>query len=134
MVDHSMQSSASHTSRRWLFGLLILLIIGALCWHFWPSGAHHKGTQAKSVAHTGKSGMARPGFGASAGPVPVRVAPATVGDFPVYYKALGTVTALNTVNVRTQVAGQLVKIHFQDGQMVKAGDVLAEIDPRNYES
>ncbi|MBV6749290.1 MdtA/MuxA family multidrug efflux RND transporter periplasmic adaptor subunit [Pseudomonas chlororaphis] len=134
MVDHSMQSSVSHKSRRWLFGLLILLIVGALCWHFWPSGAHHKGAQAKPAGHGGKSGMARPGFGASAGPVPVRVAPATVGDFPVYYKALGTVTALNTVNVRTQVAGQLVKINFQEGQMVKAGDVLAEIDPRNYES
>ncbi|MFZ4963315.1 MdtA/MuxA family multidrug efflux RND transporter periplasmic adaptor subunit [Pseudomonas sp. Mn2068] len=132
MVDHSMQSSAPRKSRRWLFGLLTLLIIAALCWHFWPTGDHK--TEHKPAGRTGKSGMMRPGFGAAAGPVPVRVAPATVGDFPLYYKALGTVTALNTVNVRTQVAGQLVKINFQEGQMVKAGDVLAEIDPRNYES
>lgn len=78
--------------------------------------------------------MMRPGFGASAGPVPVRVAEVTRGDFALYYKALGTVTALNTVNVRSQVAGQLVKVLFQEGQMVKAGDVLAEIDPRSYQS
>jgi multidrug efflux system membrane fusion protein len=56
-----------------------------------------------------------------------------VGDFPVYYKALGTVTAMNTVNVRTQVAGQLVKLNFEEGQLVKAGDLLAEIDPRSYQ-
>ncbi|WP_397458824.1 MdtA/MuxA family multidrug efflux RND transporter periplasmic adaptor subunit [Pseudomonas asplenii] len=132
MVDHSMQSSAPRKSRRWLFGLLTLLIIAALCWHFWPAGANK--AQHKPAGHTGKTGMMRPGFGAATGPVPVRVAPATVGDFPLYYQALGTVTALNTVNVRTQVAGQLVKINFQEGQMVKAGDVLAEIDPRSYQS
>jgi multidrug efflux system membrane fusion protein len=64
--------------------------------------------------------------------VPVRVEPVRVGDFPLYYKALGTVTATNTVNVRSRVAGELVKIHFQEGQQVKAGDLLAEIDPRPY--
>ncbi|MDZ3991547.1 hypothetical protein PspTeo4_10280 [Pseudomonas sp. Teo4] len=47
----------------------------------------------------------RPGFGASTDPVPVRVEPVRVGDFPLYYKALGTVTATNTVNVRSRVAG-----------------------------
>ncbi len=49
---------------------------------------------------------------------------------PLYYKALGTVTALNTINVRSRVGGELVKIYFEEGQMVKAGDLLAEIDPR----
>jgi multidrug efflux system membrane fusion protein len=75
----------------------------------------------------------RPGFGGSTGPVPVRVAPATTGDFPIYYKALGTVTALNTINVRSRVAGELMKINFQEGQQVKAGDLLAVIDPRSYQ-
>jgi membrane fusion protein, multidrug efflux system len=56
------------------------------------------------------------------------------GDFPVYYKALGTVTALNTINVRSRVGGELVKIAFEEGQMVKAGDLLAEIDPRSYQN
>ena len=76
----------------------------------------------------------RPGFGGATGPVPVRVAPAVKGDFPLYYKALGTVTALNTINVRSRVGGELMKISFEEGQMVKAGDLLAEIDPRPYQN
>ncbi|MGY2374946.1 MdtA/MuxA family multidrug efflux RND transporter periplasmic adaptor subunit [Pseudomonas sp. SDO524_S393] len=132
MVDQSMQSSPRN-SRRWLFGLLVLLVIAALCWKFWPGG--HKDADAqKPAGHAGKSGMMRPGFGGSTGPIPVRVAPAVLGDFPVYYKALGTVTALNTINVRSRVGGELVKIAFEEGQMVKAGDLLAEIDPRSYQN
>jgi len=131
-----MQSSASRSPRRWLFGLLVLLVIAALCWKFWPGGAAPKeGAAPKAVAgHTGRSGGMRPGFGGAAGPVPVRVAPAVKGDFPLYYKALGTVTALNTINVRSRVGGELMKINFEEGQMVKAGDLLAEIDPRPYQN
>ena len=132
MVDQSMHSSP-RKSRRWLFGLLVLLVIAGLCWKFWP--ASHKDAAAQAPAgRAGKSGMMRPGFGGAAGPVPVRVAPAVLGDFPMYYKALGTVTALNTINVRSRVGGELVKIAFEEGQMVKAGDLLAEIDPRSYQN
>ncbi|MDD2058761.1 MdtA/MuxA family multidrug efflux RND transporter periplasmic adaptor subunit [Pseudomonas sp. GD03860] len=119
--------SRSRSPRRWLVGLLILLLVAGLCWWLWPSPAAHKAAGAPG----GKGG--RPGFGAFGGPVPVRVAPATVGDFPVYLKALGTVTATNTVNVRSRVAGELVKVNFQEGQKVKTGDLLAEIDPRSYQ-
>lgn len=136
MVNHSMQSSASRHSRRWLFGLLVLLIIAGLCWKFWPAGSASKDAPAQKTAsgHVGRSGSMRPGFGGAAGAVPVRVAPAVVGDFPLYYKALGTVTALNTINVRSRVGGELMKISFEEGQMVKAGDLLAEIDPRPYQN
>lgn len=131
-----MQSSASRSPRRWLFGLLVLLVIAALCWKFWPgSAAPKEAAGQKAVAgHTGRSGGMRPGFGGASGPVPVRVAPAVTGDFPLYFKALGTVTALNTINVRSRVGGELVKIYFEEGQMVKAGDLLAEIDPRPYQN
>ncbi|WP_415262599.1 MdtA/MuxA family multidrug efflux RND transporter periplasmic adaptor subunit [Pseudomonas chlororaphis] len=136
MVDHSMQSSVSRNSRRWLLGLLVLLAIVGLCWKFWPASTTHKDAagQKAAVGHTGRSGSMRPGFGGASGPIPVRVAPATRGDFPLYYKALGTVTALNTINVRSRVAGELVKVAFEEGQMVKAGDLLAEIDPRPYQN
>ncbi|MDI1333675.1 MdtA/MuxA family multidrug efflux RND transporter periplasmic adaptor subunit [Pseudomonas sp.] len=136
MVDHSMQSSASRNPRRWLLGLLVLLVIAGLCWKFWPAGTANKdGAAPKAVAgNTGKSGGMRPGFGGATGPIPVRVAPAVKGDFPLYYKALGTVTALNTINVRSRVGGELMKISFEEGQMVKAGDLLAEIDPRPYQN
>ena len=126
MVDHPMHAPASRSPRPWLVGLLILLLVVGLCWWLWPS------TPVKDTSMApGKGG--RPGFGAFGGPVPVRVAPATVADFPVYLKALGTVTATNTVNVRSRVAGELVKVNFQEGQKVKAGDLLAEIDPRSYQ-
>ena len=133
MVDHSMQSSVSHKSRFWLFGLLVLLIVLGLCWWLWPSAAKKAATD-QPAGHTGRSGMMRPGFGGSTQPVPVRVSEVKQGDFPIYYKALGTVTALNTINVRSRVAGELVKVYFKEGQMVKAGDLLAEIDPRSYQN
>ncbi len=132
MVDHSMQSSP-RKSRRWLFALLVLVVVAGLCWKFWP-GSHKDAAAQAPAGRAGKSGMMRPGFGGSTGPVPVRVAPAVLGEFPVYYKALGTVTALNTINVRSRVGGELVKIAFEEGQMVKAGDLLAEIDPRSYQN
>ena len=133
MVDHSMQSSVSHKSRRWLVGLLLLLIVIGLCWWLWPSASKNQ-QAAQPAGHTGKSGMMRPGFGGSTQAVPVRVAEVKRGDFPVFYKALGTVTALNTINVRSRVGGELVKVYFKEGQMVKAGELLAEIDPRSYQN
>ncbi len=66
--------------------------------------------------------------------ITVSVAPVLKGDLPVHYHALGTVTAYNTVNVRARVNGQLLKVPFQEGQEVKAGDVLAVIDPRPYQA
>ncbi|AUA33165.1 MdtA/MuxA family multidrug efflux RND transporter periplasmic adaptor subunit [Pseudomonas sp. SGAir0191] len=122
-----MQAPKSRSPRRWLVTLLIVLLVAVLAWWLWPATP---ATDQAAGGPGGKSG--RPGFGGSTDPVPVRVEPARVGDFPLYYKALGTVTATNTVNVRSRVGGELVKIHFKEGQQVKAGDLLAEIDPRAY--
>jgi multidrug efflux system membrane fusion protein len=63
-------------------------------------------------------------------PIPVAVAVAQAGDVPIYLDGIGTVQAYNTVTVRAQVDGTLSKISFVEGQDVKAGDVLAQIDPR----
>src|SRR5690606_13293575 len=65
-------------------------------------------------------------------PVPVRTVTATREDLKVHIKAIGTVTPLNTVTVRSRVDGPLVKVPFQEGQQVKAGDLLAEIDPSPF--
>jgi multidrug efflux system membrane fusion protein len=66
-------------------------------------------------------------------PFPVTTAPAAKRDMPVYLDALGTVASRNTVTVKTRVDGELVKLNFKEGQAVKKGDVLAEVDPRPYE-
>src|SRR4051794_32950153 len=69
-------------------------------------------------------------------PAPVRVTavPVEKTDFPVYLTGLGTVQGFNTVQVRTRVDGQIDKIAFQEGQLVKQGDLLAEIDPRPFQA
>jgi multidrug efflux system membrane fusion protein len=64
--------------------------------------------------------------------VPVQTATATQGDVPIYLEGLGTVQAFSTINVTTRVDGQLQTIHYVEGQDVKKGDVLVQIDPRTY--
>jgi membrane fusion protein, multidrug efflux system len=65
--------------------------------------------------------------------VPVGVAPAVLEDMPVYLTGLGSVTAFNTVSVKSRVDGQLVQVNFREGQQIKKGDLLVLIDPRPYE-
>lgn len=101
-----------------LWILVGLVLVALLVWFLKPAPTTTQG---------------RNGFGAG-GPVPVGVARATAGDITVTLDALGTVTPLATVTVKPQVSGILDKINFQEGQMVKAGDVLAEIDPRPYQA
>ena len=67
-------------------------------------------------------------------PQTVRVAPVTLGEMPLTIDALGTVTPFETVTIRTQIAGTLQSVGFTEGQTVKAGDFIAQIDPRPYEA
>jgi len=66
--------------------------------------------------------------------VPVVAGTVASGDVPIYLRGIGTVIAYNTVVVRSQIQGQLTKITFTEGQTVKSGDTLAEIDPRPYQA
>ena len=67
-------------------------------------------------------------------PQAVGIAAVTTGDMPVVLQGLGTVTPLATVTVQSQISGYLTQVKFREGQTVKAGDVLAQIDSRPYEA
>jgi membrane fusion protein, multidrug efflux system len=120
---------SSSGSRAWIWVVLVVLAVGAF-WYYRSSHAKEAQNAAAPPA-PGKAG----GRGAGAGnySVPVVVAKATTGDLPVYLNGLGTVTPLNTVTIRSRVDGQLVNVAFKEGQYVRAGDLLAQIDPRPYQ-
>jgi len=88
------------------------------------------------VRHRSQAAATGPGAGRGGQNAPVAVAVATVtpGDIQIRIPALGTVTTLANVTVRTQINGTLQKILFTEGQLVRFGDVLAQIDPRPYEA
>ena len=99
---------------------IALIVAAALAWRYWPAGGPTPNPQA-----TG------PGGGP---PQTVRTAVAATGDMPITLDALGAVTPLATITVKTQISGRLMAVGFQEGQMVKRGDFLAQIDSRPYEA
>lgn len=112
--------TARSRSRRWLMVVLCLLVIAAIgyaIW-FWPAGS---GDQAARNRNANQ-------------PIPVLVATAEQKDVPIYLDALGTVQAFNTVTIKAMVDGPLNSVNFTEGQNVKKGDVLAQIDPRTYQA
>ncbi len=108
--------------RAWLLAIVLLAAVAIGAWYWWPKAGD---TQS---APTGKGR-----FDATNRPLPVVAAPAKKGSIDVYLNALGTVTPRNIVTVRPRVDGQLMSVAFREGQLVKAGDLLAEIDPRPFQ-
>src|SRR5262245_38477422 len=103
-----------------LAGILLAGGGGYYAWQHWQG--------ALSSQNAAGVGAARPPA------VPVTLATAEKTPFPVYQNGLGTVQAFNTVFVRTRVDGQIEKVAFQEGQMVKEGDLLAQIDARPFQA
>jgi membrane fusion protein, multidrug efflux system len=113
--------------------ILLLLMFGSIL--LLVRVVHHKQQQQQQAAAQSRQGRFRPRPGSGpAAAVAVSVATVTAGDIPVRIPALGTITPLATVTVKTQIAGTLQKILFKEGQLVKEGDPLALIDPRPYEA
>src|SRR5690348_16515260 len=123
-------SAAQHAKSRWW---LWIVILGAVVLGIWYYRGAHSTSEAEGKAAAGTSGKGRGGPGGAGFTVPVVVATAEKGDLPVYLIGLGTVTAFNTVTVRSRVDGQIVKVNFTEGQYVHQGDALIEIDPRPYQ-
>ena len=116
-------------TRWWIaIGVIGIAAIGAALWY-----ASSKPLTATSPGAPRAAAGERGGKGDPARPVPVVAAPVRQGTLDIYLFALGTVTPLNSVVVRSRVDGQLMKVSFEEGQMVKRGDLLAQIDPRPFE-
>ncbi|HEY2459563.1 MAG TPA: MdtA/MuxA family multidrug efflux RND transporter periplasmic adaptor subunit [Candidatus Acidoferrum sp.] len=120
-------------SHAWIWILVIVAAIGLGYWYFHSSKANAEGDAASGAAPGGGGGRRGAGGAGGNAVIPVVAATARKGDLPVYFNGLGTVTAFNTVTVRSRVDGQIVKINFTEGQTVHQGEALAEIDPRPFE-
>jgi multidrug efflux system membrane fusion protein len=113
------------TTSRTFGWIVLLLAVGGAGYSGWQ---RYYGPEAKAKAESAQKAAAR------RPPIPVNLTQVEKADFPVYLTGLGTVQGFNTVQVRTRVDGQIDKIAFQEGQLVKEGDLLAEIDPRPYQA
>ncbi|WP_315738042.1 MULTISPECIES: efflux RND transporter periplasmic adaptor subunit [unclassified Bradyrhizobium] len=116
----AVKRARSSVARRLVSITITLLILGGLGYIGWSA------MQQKQQAN---NRFARPDL-----PVPVLAASPVIKDVPVYLDGVGAVRALNTVTVRSQVDGKLIAVNFVEGQDVKKGDVLAEIDPAIYQA
>ncbi|WP_121318800.1 MdtA/MuxA family multidrug efflux RND transporter periplasmic adaptor subunit [Paraburkholderia sp. RAU2J] len=126
----------SHRGRNIALTIAALVILGVVLWrwHPWGGPGGASGAGAASGASGARAPGGRGGRGAMANmPQPVHVATASQGEMPVVLTALGTVTPLATVTVLPQLSGVLQDVYFKEGQMVKKGDLLAQIDPRPYQ-
>jgi multidrug efflux system membrane fusion protein len=102
--------------RIWLIVLIVLLIaIGLIIWHL--IAAHRAAAAAAAARNT---------------PLTIKTATATKGDINIYLNAIGTVTPVYTDSITSQVNGLITEVHYTEGQRVRKGDPLVEIDPRPY--
>jgi membrane fusion protein, multidrug efflux system len=120
--------SASHEKkkhRQWLWILILLLIFAGILWYFL-----HKSGSSQQAAGAGGGGRR----GLFTGPVTLTEATAKQGDIGVYLSAIGTVTPVYTATIYNQVTGVVTAVHYREGQMVRKGDPLVDIDPRQYQA
>ena len=120
--DKSPRIRAPAWLRHWWIGLLALSLLGIGAYVFSPRAE-------EVVAPAGEAGptpLSRA--------VPVVAAPVRARDVGIYLTGLGAVTPLNTVTVKSRVDGQLMRVRFQEGQLVREGDLLADIDPRPFQA
>jgi len=113
-----------------LIGVLLVLVAGAAASYFYFTRGANGATQGATVP--APKGKGKGGFDPNRA-TPVVAGVATKSDINIFLNGLGTVTPLRTVTVRSRVDGELIKLHFTEGQVVKEGDLLAEIDARPFQ-
>ncbi|MBV8630274.1 MAG: biotin/lipoyl-binding protein, partial [Silvibacterium sp.] len=120
----SQQDPPRKTKGRRLWIWAIVLLGFALVFYLVLRG------KGNTAAQQGAPGAGRRGFG---GAVTLTTATAKKGDIGVYLEAIGTVTPVFTTTIYNQVTGVVTNVYYREGQMVRKGDPLVEIDPRQYE-
>ena len=120
---HSLGGEPGKPKRSGWIWILVIIILAGGTYYYYKS---RPSSESKAAPAPG-------GRAASLGPVSVAVSPALKQNVPYYLSGLGTVTAFNTVTVKSRVDGQLEKVNFKEGQFVHEGDLLAEIDPRPFQ-
>jgi membrane fusion protein, multidrug efflux system len=125
--DHQLPAPPSASPRhkivRVIVWVALLLVFAAV---FFMVLRHHDDTT--------KSAAAAPRRGAGGGPVTLTIATATKGNIGVYLDSIGTVTPVYTASITSQATGPVIAVHFKEGQIVKKGDPLVDIDPRPYQA
>ena len=119
------QEGPRRSGRGWIW-FLILAVAAAGGYYFWSK---RKPVAAGGDAGAGRGAAQKKGFGA----IPVVAAKARKGNIPVYFTGLGTITPIYTVDVKSRVDGELMRIYFKEGDLVHKGDPLIEIDPRPFQ-
>jgi membrane fusion protein, multidrug efflux system len=114
-----------HTGVRLAVVLTAIVVSSYVAWHY-------AAANRQADVRVGASATSSPGAGSA--PIPVTIASGQTADFGVYLNGLGTVQPYQTVTVRSRVDGQIIKVDFRQGRMVRQGDVLVEIDPRPYKA
>ncbi len=112
---------ANTSARKWIVLLVILTAIAAVVWIIHRNGQKQAAQSQKMEAAANR-------------PTPVQTQPVQQRTMPIYLTALGTVTAYNTVTIKPRVDGQLLQVNFREGQAVRKGQLLLEIDPRPYQA
>jgi membrane fusion protein, multidrug efflux system len=129
--EHGSAPPRARTSKKrgLLWFVFLLIIVGVAGYAVWRAGQPTAPQRGQGGGAAGRGG----GRGGALGSLPVVVANATHSSIPVYLNGLGNVTAFYTVTVKSRVDGQLMKVDFKEGDLVKEGQVIAEIDPRPYQ-
>ena len=119
--SHDLRSASNQPparkSRWWIWALVIIIVIGAYIYHQRQEAMASKASAAPAVRA-----------------VPIQSATAHTGDIGVFINALGTVTPVYTVTVTSRVQGEITHVYYREGQIVRKGDPLLDIDPRPYEA
>jgi multidrug efflux system membrane fusion protein len=127
-------SSGKSKKRGLIWVVFLLIIVGVAGYAVYRAGHPAVGVQKGQGGGGGGGGFGGGGGrGAGLGPVPVVVTKVARSSIPVYLNGLGNVSAYYTVTVKSRVDGQLMKLHFNEGDLVQEGQVLIEIDPRPYQ-